>query len=250
MNKKDYVPLMDRYSDEKFKEIVQNNDSFKSVMAALGYNSYSGDSKAQLLKKIESLEIDISHFKSTGRKRKKLSDIDIFKKDSQVDQQVLRKHYSKKYPPNKCSICGQESFWNGKPLTLILDHINGKNHDNRFNNLRWVCPNCNMQLPTTNRKKSCFNKKYNYCVDCGKKITNRSNRCEECNTKHKRNLSQESKPITREELKTLIREKSFVSIGKQFNVSDNAIRKWCKVFNLPSSSQQIKQISDEDWKKI
>lgn len=69
MNKTDYVPLMDRYSDEKFKEIVQNNNSFKSVMSALGYSSSSGDSKTQLLKKIESLEIDISHFNNKNRKK-------------------------------------------------------------------------------------------------------------------------------------------------------------------------------------
>lgn len=68
MNKTDYVPLMDRYSDEKFKEIVQNNNSFKSVMSALGYGSSSGDSKTQLLKKIELLEIDISHFNNKSRK--------------------------------------------------------------------------------------------------------------------------------------------------------------------------------------
>ncbi len=250
MNKTDYVPLMDRYSDEKFKEIVQNNNSFKSVMAALGYSSNSGDSKAQLLKKIESLGIDTSHFKNTGQKRKKLSDEDIFKEDSLVDQHSLRKRYSKKYPPNKCSICGQESFWNGKPLTLILDHINGKNHDNRFDNLRWVCPNCNMQLPTTNKRKNSFSKKYNYCIDCGKKITSKSLRCVDCTKKHKQDVAQESKPITREELKTLIRENTFVDIGKQFKVSDNTIRKWCKVFNLPTSRQQIRKINDEDWKKI
>ena len=40
-------------------------------------------------------------------------------------------------------------IWQGKPLTLILDHINGKNNDDRLENLRWVCPNCNRQLPTT-----------------------------------------------------------------------------------------------------
>ncbi len=34
-------------------------------------------------------------------------------------------------------------------MTLILDHINGENHDDRLENLRWVCPNCNQQLPTT-----------------------------------------------------------------------------------------------------
>ena len=249
MNKKDYVPLMDRYSNEKFKEIVQNNNSFKSVMSALGYNSSSGDSKAQLLKKIESLGIDISHF-NNNNKRRKLSDEDIFKEDSLVNQSSLRKRYLKKFPPIKCSICGQEPFWNGKPLTLILDHINGKNHDNRFDNLRWVCPNCNIQLPTTNKKKKAFGQKYNFCIDCGKKITSKSLRCAECAQKYRKDIAQESKPITREELKTLIRENTFVDIGKQFRVSDNAIRKWCKIFNLPSSSQQIKKINDEDWKKI
>lgn len=55
---------------------------------------------------------------------------------------------------------------------------------------------------------------------------------------------------SREELKSLIRNKSFLSIGKQFKVSDNAIRKWCKSYQLPSSKTEIKQISDEDWKLI
>ena len=39
-------------------------------------------------------------------------------------------------------------MWNGKELVLILDHINGKNRDDRLDNLRWVCPNCNAQLET------------------------------------------------------------------------------------------------------
>ena len=35
---------------------------------------------------------------------------------------------------------------------MILDHINGDNKDDRLENLRWVCPNCNYQLDTTNGK--------------------------------------------------------------------------------------------------
>lgn len=55
-------------------------------MSALGYNSSSGDSKAQLLKKIESLGIDISHFNNNNNnKKRKLSDEDIFKEDSLVN---------------------------------------------------------------------------------------------------------------------------------------------------------------------
>ena len=54
----------------------------------------------------------------------------------------------------------------------------------------------------------------------------------------------------REELKELIRNNSFVSIGKQYNVSDNAIRKWCDSYNLPRKVSEIKSYSEEDWSKI
>jgi hypothetical protein len=38
--------------------------------------------------------------------------------------------------------------WNGKRLPLILDHENGHSIDNRPENLRFLCPNCDAQLPT------------------------------------------------------------------------------------------------------
>ena len=55
--------------------------------------------------------------------------------------------------PDRCDIYGcqfqtQPLIWNGQPLSLILDHINGVNTDNRPENLRYVCPNCNSNLPT------------------------------------------------------------------------------------------------------
>lgn len=48
----------------------------------------------------------------------------------------------------RCSCCNIEPIWMGKPMPLILDHINGKNNDNRLENLRFVCSNCDSQLDT------------------------------------------------------------------------------------------------------
>ena len=48
----------------------------------------------------------------------------------------------------KCDCCGIGPEWNGKPMPLILDHINGINNDNRLENLRFVCSNCDTQLDT------------------------------------------------------------------------------------------------------
>lgn len=47
----------------------------------------------------------------------------------------------------ECSIC-KISNWNGKEITLEIDHINGDNIDNRPENLRYLCPNCHSQTET------------------------------------------------------------------------------------------------------
>lgn len=90
------------------------------------------------------------------------------------------------------------------------------------------------------RREKCF------CIDCGKEIYYGSTRCLPCENAHR----VKEKPVSREELKQLIRTTPFTTIGKMFGVSDNAIRKWCKSFNLPSKSGEIKKISDKDWELI
>ena len=47
-----------------------------------------------------------------------------------------------------CSFHTKKLEWNEKDLPLILDHENGNNKDNRIENLRYLCPNCDAQLPT------------------------------------------------------------------------------------------------------
>ena len=44
----------------------------------------------------------------------------------------------------KCEVCSV-SDWQGKPITLQVDHINGDPSNDRPDNLRLICPNCHSQ---------------------------------------------------------------------------------------------------------
>lgn len=88
--------------------------------------------------------------------------------------------------------------------------------------------------------------KKHYCCDCGRVISKNAIRCVECSYKSSRIVNRPN----RKELKLLIRNKPFTQIAKQYNVSDNAIRKWCKIYKLPSSKTEIKKYNDIEWEKI
>ena len=47
-----------------------------------------------------------------------------------------------------CALCSLPQTWNGKPLRLELDHVDGDNSNNAQENLRFVCPNCHSQTET------------------------------------------------------------------------------------------------------
>ena len=97
--------------------------------------------------------------------------------------------------------------------------------------------------PLRKKKPEELNK---YCIDCGIRIALGATRCRPCHDKHQRVVD---RPL-REELKQLIRTTPFTTIGKQYGVSDNAVRKWCKMYNLPSKSSEIKKISDSEWTEM
>lgn len=144
------VTIMDSISDEEFANIVASSSTLKEITNRCGYSNISGASTNIVKRRINQQNLSFQSIRKTSVKR---TDDEIFIEDSPVSQSVLRKHYKNgNYSEYKCAICGQGSIWNGKELTLTLDHINGKNHDDRLENLRWVCPNCDRQLDTFGSK--------------------------------------------------------------------------------------------------
>lgn len=80
------------------------------------------------------------------------------------------------------------------------------------------------------------------CIVCGAPVYKSNQRCIKCYLADK-----ETHIPEREELKSLIRQHSFLEIGRIFNVSDNAIRKWCDKRNLPRKKGEINKMTEEEW---
>lgn len=108
----------------------------------------------------------------------------------------------------------------GKKISLILDHKNGINNDNRIKNLRFLCPNCNSTLDT-----HCKGSK-------GYELKLKKENKQKIKRKYKPRL--ESRKVERpdnDKLKKQIEELGYVKTGKLYGVSDNSIRKWLKWAN-------------------
>ena len=149
------MALVDNFTDEEFINIYNTSTSIADMCPKLGYQHRGSSNYKMIRKRMAELNLTEEKFSNSHRfqGRIKRNPENIFIKNSTADQKTLRKYYLEgKYTPYNCSICGQEPVWQGQPMALILDHINGINRDDRLENLRWVCPNCNQQLPSTGIK--------------------------------------------------------------------------------------------------
>lgn len=217
---------------EELEILVKESSSLSEILRKQN-KSNSGTALKVLKNKLNSYGIDY-HFLDEKSISKKLELDEILVNGKNYSSKRLKDRLIKAgIKEDVCEICGI-SEWMGKKLTLQLHHINGVHNDNRLENLQILCPNCHSLTDNFGNKKT---KEIKLCPDCGKEINNKSTYCKNCAPKHKHH---QSKCPSKEELSGLIFKYSFVEIGKKYGVSDNAVRKWCKKYNLPFTKREIR----------
>lgn len=234
-------------SDKEFLELIRRCSSIKEVVRILGYNNDAGVTNQLFHQRCNELNIDWKKELRGKSYNKTVRTIEnVFCEDSTADQTTLRAWYLKgEYSEYQCALCGI-SEWKDKPLTLRLDHINGRNHDNRLENLRWICPNCDSQQDTycgKNVKRDSYHGK-THCISCGKTIStkNKNQQCSECSYKSRRKVKERP---SKEELFSLLTESNFTQVGKKYNVTDNTIRKWCRDYGIPDKAKDYRPKKEE-----
>ena len=166
-----------KLSDEQFVELLKNSSTISEVLFKLGY-SVKGNSWgfAKVKQRMSDLNLDGSIFKGKSPITKygtlhKVNASDILKPNCKHARSVLRRYVIKNnLIPYRCAICGCVE-WQGRTLSLELDHINGVNNDNRLENLRFLCPNCHSQTSTYGSRNQQLNSsEYNIPDDLRKMV--------------------------------------------------------------------------------
>lgn len=139
---------------ETLEKAVQGANSYNQILRNLN-KSTSGNAVKLLKKQLEEFGIIVSFDNSKKAENFKKKPIEYYlQKDIKCDSKSLKKRLIEEgLKQNKCEFCGLEDVWNGLPITLQLDHINGDSSDNRLENLRILCPNCHSQTSTWGSKK-------------------------------------------------------------------------------------------------
>lgn len=144
------------YSNERLQEIVPRCISYAQVIKELGLKA-GGGTQALLKVRLKEAGIDTSHFLGQGHlrsghhgwARKAPIGLLLVKNGPRNGRNTLKRRLLEDgLLRNECYLCGLLPRWKDKPLVLVLDHINGIRNDNRLENLRLLCPNCNSQTDT------------------------------------------------------------------------------------------------------
>jgi hypothetical protein len=134
-----------KVTTEQLLDAVASNNTIKDIADQLKI------SRPYATRLIKTHRPDTSHFKRCAQRPYTKSQ--LFRiGDRRTNGTIKAFLREKAILDYKCSKCGLLPLWEKQTLVLELDHKNGNPCDNRLCNLRFLCPNCHSQTPTSKGK--------------------------------------------------------------------------------------------------
>ena len=186
-----------------------------------------------------------------------------------------RKKLVVKMAGNKCQVCELD-----EDIRLLdIHHQDEDHHNNEWSNLRCLCVMChakhhrcekNFSIPCLpndvvkmknainslgkpkrlkKMRMQAKNRKLNQakqCLHCEKLFIPSQNRIQYCSHQCYSLSTRTPGRPTKEELSEMINSMSWIAIGKKYNVSDNAVRKWAKNYGLTWKKQHYIKVKAPD----
>lgn len=229
------------WTDAELAEAVAVSKSLTDALRQLGLRPAGGNFKS-IRTHIARLGLDTSHFDPWAAAQAALRPTpkpleEILVAGSTYGTNALKHRlYAVGLKRPRCEICEQGDTWLGRPMALILDHINGVHDDHRLENLRIVCPNCNATLDTHCGRRTRLLREARSCLRCGAEFQPKYEKHRYCSRKCGMSAGPRNHgpiPATRrverppyEQLLAEIAATSYSAVGRKYGVSDNAVRKW------------------------
>jgi len=262
------MPTKKKYTDLQFTTAVQECLSIRQVLIQLGLEPKGGNYKT-IHKHIKRLNLDTSHFTgmlwSKGRIIGPKQEIEKYlNNELTISSHSLKIRLIKEgLKLHQCESCLLKD-WQGYPIAIELDHIDGNNANNNLSNLRILCPNCHAMTSNYRGRniegnssrgirtkhitkaqdvvkiekikiiKPIIQKPMKTCLNCNTEFEIKSsavnNYCSsECSHKAQQKIEWNKELV--EQL--LIKHKgNMVQASKEIQISDNGLRKWCKKYDL------------------
>ncbi|WP_424213619.1 HNH endonuclease signature motif containing protein [Streptomyces sp. BI20] len=135
-----------KWSRERLAEVAAISMSTAEVVRRLGLDPVGGN-VTHIGRRLTKYGVDTSHFSSRPRAHGRE------KADRRTPGRQLRRRLVALGTPDACALCGIPPTWQGRPLPLEVDHVNGDWRDNAPENLRLLCPNCHSTTDGYRRRK-------------------------------------------------------------------------------------------------
>lgn len=240
-----------RYTEAEARAAIAASLTYTEALRRLGMRAAGGNPRTLRKYAEEIWRIPTDHFDPdrarTAALRRDLTPWDeILVENSTYSRGTLKRRLLKEgFKEARCELCGQGELWNGRPMSLILDHINGVANDNRIENLRMVCPNCAATLDTHCGKLNRRVLEPRVCPHCGETFQPRFRRqrycTRTCGQRYVRGMPHpERRKVERPPYTHLMREVNalgYLATGRRYGVSDTAIRKWLRQYERERERQ-------------